>query len=153
MVFDTCQRMRAYGTSWDRTSHKGYFRGGSNIDIILITYKDKIVILSKLQSYVLHWYHAYILHSGMDRTEAMICQHLYWTNIRDAVRKEVNNCDNFKRTKRWLGALDILRRWPDIDPVPSTMGTWQHWFCVTTSVFIPTINKTVIYLSSLIHSM
>ena len=56
--------------------HKGYFRGGSNIDLKLITCKDKIVIPSKLQSYVVHWYHTYFLHTGIDRTEAMICQHL-----------------------------------------------------------------------------
>ena len=36
--------------------HKGYLHEGSNIDISLITRKDKIVILGKLQSYVLHWY-------------------------------------------------------------------------------------------------
>ena len=35
----------------------------------------------------------------MDRTEAMICQHFYWPNIRDAVRQEVNNCDTCQRTK------------------------------------------------------
>ena len=52
------------------------FRGVSNIYIQLITCKEKIVILSKLQSYVVHWYHAYLLHPVMDITEAMICQHL-----------------------------------------------------------------------------
>ena len=35
----------------------------------------------------------------MDRTEAMIHQHLYWTDIRDAVWKEVSNCDTSQRTK------------------------------------------------------
>ena len=52
--------------------HKGYFRGGSNIDLSLIMCKDNIVIPSILQSYVLHWYHIYLLHPGMDRTKAMI---------------------------------------------------------------------------------
>ena len=33
------------------------FRGGSNIDLSLITCKDKIVIPSKLQRYILHWYY------------------------------------------------------------------------------------------------
>ena len=56
--------------------HKGYLRGDINIDINLITCKDKIVIMSKLQSYVVHWHHTYILHTGMDRTEVVICQHL-----------------------------------------------------------------------------
>ena len=56
----------------DSTYHKVYFHGGSNIDLNLITCKGKIVISSKLQSYALHWYHTYLLHQGMNRTEAMI---------------------------------------------------------------------------------
>ena len=48
--------------------HKGYFCGGSNTDIKCITCNDKIAIPSKLTIYVLYWYHAYILHPGMDRT-------------------------------------------------------------------------------------
>ena len=58
------------------------------------------MIPSKLQCYVLHWYRTYLLHPGMDRTEVMICQHLYWPDIRYVVRKEVTNCGICKRTKR-----------------------------------------------------
>ena len=46
---------------------KGCFIGGSNIDLKLITCGDNIFILSKLQSYVVHWYHVYLLHPRMDR--------------------------------------------------------------------------------------
>ena len=59
------------------TYHKGYFYGGSNINLNLITCEDKIVIPSILQSYVLNWYNTYLLNPGMDRTEAMICQKFY----------------------------------------------------------------------------
>ena len=83
----------------DCTYHKGYFCGGSNIDIKLITCKNKIFIPPNLQSYVIHWYHTYLLHPVMDRTEAMICQHLYWPDIRNVVRTEVSNCDTCQRTK------------------------------------------------------
>ena len=79
--------------------HTGYFHGGSNIYLNLITCEDNIFIHEILQSYVLHWYHTYILHQGMDRTEAMICQHLYWSGIRYYVRKEVTNCDTCQITK------------------------------------------------------
>ena len=41
---------------------KGYFREGSNKNLSLITHEDKIVITSKIQGYVLHWYHTYLLH-------------------------------------------------------------------------------------------
>ena len=50
------------------TYQEGYYRGGSNIYLKLITCKDKILIPSKIQSYVLHWYHTYIFHTGIDRT-------------------------------------------------------------------------------------
>ena len=60
---------------------KGYFRGGRNT-IKLVTYKNKIVIPQKLQKYVVKWYHTYLLHPGLDRTEAMICQNLHWPGIR-----------------------------------------------------------------------
>ena len=59
------------------TYQEGFFRGGINIDLSLITCKDNVVILSILQSYVLRWYHTHLLHIVMDRTEAMIFQNLY----------------------------------------------------------------------------
>ena len=79
--------------------HKDSFCGGINSDINLITCKDKIVILSKLQSYVLHWYYTYLLHPGMNRTDATIHQHLYWPVIRKSAQKEVNSCDTCQHTK------------------------------------------------------
>ena len=60
---------------------------------------DKIVIPSILQSYVLHCYHMYLLHPGMEITEAIICQHLYWPDIRYVIQKEVTNCKTFQLTK------------------------------------------------------
>ena len=62
--------------------------------------EDNIFIPSILQNYVLHWYHKYLLHPGMDIMEATTFQHLYWPGIRESVRKEVTNCDTLQRTKR-----------------------------------------------------
>ena len=45
-------------------------------------------------------FHTYLLHPGMDRTEAMFFQHLYWPDIINAIRREVSNCDKCKRTKQ-----------------------------------------------------
>ena len=36
----------------------------------------------------------------MDRTEAIIFQHLYLSDIKNVVRKEVGNCDTFRRLKK-----------------------------------------------------
>ena len=79
--------------------HKFFSHGGSNIDLNLITCEDKIFILPKLQSYVLHWYHKYLLHTVMYRTEEMIFQHLYWIYIINAILREISNCDTCQRTK------------------------------------------------------
>ena len=45
------------------------------------------------------WYHAYLLYVGLDQTEAMIQQHLYWSGIREDVHKEGTWCDVCQRTK------------------------------------------------------
>ena len=81
------------------TYHKFYFRGGSNNDLSLLTCEDKIFIPSKLQSYVLHWANTYIFHPGMDITELIIHQHLYWTGIKNSTWKDVTNCDTYKNIK------------------------------------------------------
>ena len=78
---------------------KGYFCGGRNIDLNLIMCEDNIFIPSKLKIYVLHWRHTYLLHTVMDRTEANICQHLYWTNIRNVVQRELINSEPCQHTK------------------------------------------------------
>ena len=79
--------------------HKVSFCGGKNIYLNLITCEDNIFIPSILQSYVLHWYHTYLFHPGVDRTEVMIRQHLYWPGIRKSVRKEVTNYGTCQRIK------------------------------------------------------
>ena len=60
---------------------KGYLSGGRNT-IDLITYKYKRVIPQKLQKYVVKWYHTYLLHPGLDQTEAIILQHFYWSGLK-----------------------------------------------------------------------
>ena len=82
------------------TYQKGSFCGGSNIYLNLLTYVGKIVIPRILQSYVLHWYHMYLLHPEMEGTEAMIFRRFYFPGIRNAVWKEVMNFDTFQRKKR-----------------------------------------------------
>ena len=41
----------------------------------------------------------HLLRPGMDTTEVMIHQHLYWYTIRPAIRKEVTNCDTCQHPK------------------------------------------------------
>ena len=46
------------------------------------------------------WYHKHLLHPGLDKKEAMICQHFYWSGIRKLVQKEATKCDVCQCTKR-----------------------------------------------------
>ena len=46
------------------------------------------------------WYHTYLLHPGLDITEAIIRQYFYLPGIREAVHKEVTKCDTCQCTKR-----------------------------------------------------
>ena len=78
---------------------KGYFCGGSHIYLKLITCEDKIFINAIIQSYVLHWYHRYLLHLLMNRAEAVICQHLYWPVIVKSFQKEVTHFETCQCTK------------------------------------------------------
>ena len=73
------------------TYHKGYFHGGSNINLNLITYEDKIVIPEKIQSYVLNWYHTYLLHPGVDRTEVSLAVKAYWTALSACMISDVES--------------------------------------------------------------
>ena len=45
------------------------------------------------------WYHTYLLRPGLDQTEAMIFQYLYWPGIIAVVQKEFTRCDVCQRTK------------------------------------------------------
>ena len=82
-----------------RKIEKWSFCGGHN-PINMVTYQNKIVVPQKLQKYVIHWCHTFLLHYGLDRTEAMIRQHLFWTGIREAVRNEFKNCDSCQCNKK-----------------------------------------------------
>ena len=84
----------------DGMYHKGSSDGAINIHNNLITCEDNLLILSKIQSYVLNCYHKYILRPLMNPMEVMICQHFYWIGIRNAVQKEVTNCDTCQHTKQ-----------------------------------------------------
>ena len=54
------------------SNETGFLNGGIHIDLNFITLEDNNIIMPILQSYVLHWHHMYLVHPGMDRTEAII---------------------------------------------------------------------------------
>ena len=109
----------------DGTYHN-FLCWGSNIYHNLITCEDKIVLPIILQKYVLNWYHVYLIHPGMDRTEAIIRQHLYWPGIRDAVLKKETNCDTWqipKLSKIKYGTLTAK----EAEEIPWKNMCWYNW--------------------------
>ena len=80
----------------NHTYKKVSFTGGSNIYLERIKFKDKIIILLILKKIILYWYHTYLLHPRMDRTDEMILQQLYWPGITNTLQKEVTNINNFQ---------------------------------------------------------
>jgi hypothetical protein len=83
------------------------FRGGGK-ERQLICRDGKIVIPQILRSRVLCWYHEYLLHPGINRTEETIGQHLYWPDLRNDVNEHIKSCDRcqrFKKQKKNYGHL------------------------------------------------
>ena len=50
---------------------------------------NKIVTPTTIQHYAVNWYHMYLMHIGMDLTEAAISQHYYRPKLRDDIHTQV----------------------------------------------------------------
>ena len=75
------------------------FHGGEK-SIDLITYKEKIVVPEALRDRAVHFYHTYLLHPGINRTEASIAQHLWWPNMREHIRHICEVCPSCQKNKK-----------------------------------------------------
>ena len=67
---------------------------------MLICKNDKIVVPKILQNYVVNWYHTYLLHTGMDCTEATISQHYYWPQLKDNICTHIEVCKTCQKNKK-----------------------------------------------------
>ena len=83
----------------DSNYHLKSFHGGGK-SRELICYKEKIVIPATLQIHIIDWYHNYLGHPGINRTEETICQHLWWPNMRKHITLSVSTCASCQRNKR-----------------------------------------------------
>ena len=85
-------------TKPDSYSLKEFKSAGKKFD--LICHKDKIVIPSTLQQRIVDWYHNYLGHPGINRTEETISQHLWWPKMRGHITNSVATCNSCQRNKR-----------------------------------------------------
>ena len=82
-------------------------RGGEK-EFSIIHYKDKVVIPLSLQTRMVTWYHEYLMHPGINRTERTIRQHFTWPSLTTDVTRIVgkcNTCQITKTNKRKIGHL------------------------------------------------
>ena len=79
--------------------HLKSFHGGGKARE-LICYKDKIVVPSALQTRIVDWYHTFLCHPGINRTEETIGQHFWWPKMRGQITDSVSTCANCQRNKR-----------------------------------------------------
>ena len=78
-------------------SHMFMFAGQQ---IPILCYKGKMVIPSTLQKRIIDWYHSYLGHPGINRTEESISQHLWWPKMRDQITTSVKACQICQRNKK-----------------------------------------------------
>ena len=78
--------------------HLKSFRGGGK-DIMLICYKNKIVIPESLQKAIVTWYHLQLCHPGETRTEQTIRQHFWFKNLRELVQQVCKKCPTCQKCK------------------------------------------------------
>jgi transposase InsO family protein len=75
-----------------------FFNTGKEVELIC---KDfKIVIPAVLQKRTVEWYHHFLGHPGINRTEETIGQHLFWPKMREQITSSVNSCAICQRNKK-----------------------------------------------------
>ena len=74
----------------------------------LICHRGKIVIPQSLKKQVMEWYHMYLGHPGINRTEETIAQHLWWPKMRDDITHQVSTCETCQKNKRKYKKYGIL---------------------------------------------
>ena len=57
---------------------------------------------------MVQWYQIYLLNPVMDRTEAIIFQHLYLNRIIESTKKEVKFCDRYQGKNEQIKVLVIF---------------------------------------------
>ena len=69
-------------------------------NIKVLCKNDKLVIPKPLQRRAVGWYHHYLQHPGHTRLEETIKAVMYWTGMRDTVRKHVKTCRSCQVNKK-----------------------------------------------------
>jgi transposase InsO family protein len=82
------------------TQHQLKSFHGGDIAYKLMCHNDKIIVPKPLQKYLIEWYHQYLLHPGMNRTEETIKQHFWWNSMQKDIIDYVSRCSTCQRSKK-----------------------------------------------------
>ncbi len=93
---DLKRKAKKYPNKYVITSFLG---GGKARD--LLTYKNKIIIPKSLTKRTVNWYHHFLAHPGINRTEETIRQHLWWPGMKEDIHKAVRTCPICQRNKKY----------------------------------------------------
>ena len=66
------------------------------------------MVPATLTTHLVNWYHTYLLHPGINRTEATTQQHFYWPDMRQDIRTILKKCSIYqiyKKTTKKYGRL------------------------------------------------
>ena len=78
----------------------------------VFTYQGKIYVPPSLRPQVIAWYHQYLCHPGVNRTELSIRQTMYWPGLTEDVKKHVKTClpcQKCKKTRKPYAHLPVKR--------------------------------------------
>jgi transposase InsO family protein len=77
-------------------------------EVEIICRDNKIVVPKALQQRTVNWYHHFLGHPGINRTEETIAQHLYWPKMRDHITISVQSCAVCQRNKKQRKKYGLL---------------------------------------------
>ena len=92
----------------DKSSYEilPFFNAGKETE--LVCKRGKILIPTKLQKRTVDWYHHFLGHPGINRTEETIGQNLHWPKMREQITSSVNSCAICQRNKKQRKKYGLL---------------------------------------------
>ena len=95
------------------------FRGGEKTRSLICNKNKKIVVPKVLQERIVQWYHTYLSHPGINRTEMTIRQHFNWKNLDKTVLDVCTKCPTCQTTKR------STRKYGHLPPKETEAKPWE----------------------------
>ena len=88
-------------------------------DLEVLCHNGKMVVPKDLQRRAVLWYHHYLQHPGQQGLEETLRASVYWTNMRDTVRRYVRNCRTCQLNKA------SSRKYGHLPPKEVTTTPWE----------------------------